>query len=133
MSGTDDAELGKGRDQYLKDRLHDHMGVTPGDVQEGADGAFRRAVRAHDALSNSLTTRCAASHLHGVHVHDSRTFLESIRGCAPFNVYRQERRSAERIARRRGFWAALEGRCGDGVQFCRIVVLWCFDVLSRPR
>jgi hypothetical protein len=74
MSGTDDAELGKGRDQHFKDRLHYHMGMTPGDVQEGADGAFRRAVRAQCALSNCLTTRFAARYPHGVHVHGGETF-----------------------------------------------------------
>jgi hypothetical protein len=57
VSGPHDTEVGKGRDQHFDDRLYDHMGVAASEVQEGADGAFPRAVRARRALGNSLTTR----------------------------------------------------------------------------
>ena len=82
IADPDDTEIGKGHGQDFKDRPHDHLGVTPGDVQEGPDGAFSRAVWARRALGHGSTTRWAASQLHGVRVHGSGTLFESRRGCA---------------------------------------------------
>ena len=82
IADPDDTEVGKGQDQDFKDRPYDHLGVTPGDVQEGADGACPRAVWARCALGHGPTTRCAASHLHGVHVHGNGALFESRLGYA---------------------------------------------------
>lgn len=75
MADPDDTELGKGNDKDFKDRLYGHPGVTPGDVQKGADAARPRAAHARDARSNGLTTRCTVSRLHVVHIHDSATHV----------------------------------------------------------